>query len=48
MAVQCWPAKAPVFVKDAGAEKFFVRAGPSTMELHGAKMQEYITMRFKR
>ena len=46
MAVQCWPAKSPVFVKDAGAEKFFVRAGPSTMELQGAKMQEYITMRF--
>ena len=46
MAVQCWSAKSPVFVKDAGAEKFFVRAGPSTIELQGAKMQEYITMRF--
>lgn len=46
MAVQCWSAKSPVFVKDAGAEKFFVRAGPSTMELQGAKMQEYLRMRF--
>jgi hypothetical protein len=47
MAVDCWPGKSPVFVKDGNAERFFIRAGASTAELAGSKAQEYVKLRFK-
>lgn len=46
LVVECKPGKAPVFVKDGGAEKFFVRAGASTMELSGSQTHEYVKQRF--
>jgi schlafen family protein len=47
MAVECLPGRSPVFVKDGNAERFYVRTGPSTQELSGAKMQDFIQKRFK-
>ena len=46
LAVECKPAKGPVWVKDGNEERFFVRYGPSTQELTGAQAQEYIKQRF--
>jgi hypothetical protein len=31
----------PAFVKDGGTERFYVRAGPSTTELHGGNITQY-------
>lgn len=47
MAVECWAAKSPAFLKDGNVERFYVRAGPSTAELQGGQMQDYIRQRFK-
>jgi hypothetical protein len=46
LVVECARSRAPVFVKDAGGEKFYVRYGPSTQELSGSGAQEYIKQRF--
>lgn len=47
LVVECQKAQRPVFVKDAGVERFFVRYGPSTQELSGTTAQEYIRQRFR-
>ncbi len=47
LAVECLPAKSPVFVKDGKVERFFVRTGAATTELHGGQAQEFIQKRFK-
>jgi very-short-patch-repair endonuclease len=47
MAVICSRARIPVFLKDAGGEKFFIRSGPSTRELSGSQQLEYIKGRFE-
>lgn len=47
MAVECWPAKSPVFVKDGNVERYFIRAGASTAELPAGQAQEHIKLRFK-
>jgi hypothetical protein len=47
MVVDCWPARSPVFVKDNGAERFYIRAGASTAELSMSQVQEYSKQRFK-
>ena len=46
LIVECDRSKTPVFVKDGGAERFYVRYGPSTQELVGATAQDYIRQRF--
>ncbi len=46
LVIACELAKSPVWVKDGGAERFFVRYGPSTQELVGAASHEYIKQRF--
>jgi hypothetical protein len=46
LIVECEPAKAPVFVKDGGLERFYVRYGPSTQELPGSQVQAFIKHRF--
>ncbi len=46
LVVECDRAKAPVFVKDGSAERFYVRYGPSTQELTGDTAQAYIKQRF--
>jgi predicted HTH transcriptional regulator len=44
--VECSPSPTAVYVKDGPAEKFFVRYGPSTLELTGSAAQAYIKQRF--
>jgi predicted HTH transcriptional regulator len=46
LVVECSPSPIAVYVKDGSAEKFFVRYGPSTLELTGSAAQEYIKQRF--
>lgn len=46
MVVECDPAKAPVFVKDGQAEKYFIRTGPSTTELTASQQNDHISQRF--
>ena len=46
LVVDCKKGKAPVFVRDGNAEKFFVRAGASTMELSSSQTHEYVKQRF--
>jgi very-short-patch-repair endonuclease len=46
MAITCSRARLPVFLKDGGAEKFFIRNGTSTRELSGVQQFEYIKSRF--
>ena len=46
LVVECSKSPSPVYVKDGAAEKFFVRYGPSTQELPGSQVQEYIKQRF--
>ena len=46
LVVRCEKARAPVYVKDGSAERFYVRTGPSTTELPVGKAIEYIKQRF--
>lgn len=46
LVVECKKSKSPVFVKDGGVERFFVRAGASTAELSASQMHEYVKQRF--
>ena len=46
MAVECQPSRKEVFLKTNNQDKFYVRTGPSTEELTGERMQEYIRQRF--
>lgn len=46
LAVECWPGKTPVFLKDGNEERFFIRMGASTGELTGNRMNEYLNSRF--
>lgn len=48
LAVECLPGRSPVFVKDGGSERFYVRMGPSSQELAGVKMQVYVQERFRK
>jgi hypothetical protein len=47
MVVDCWPSRSPVFVKDGGVERFYIRAGASTAELSMSQVQEYAKQRFR-
>ena len=46
LAVECWPARSPVYVKDGNTEHFYIRAGASTSELPVSQVQDYIKQRF--
>lgn len=46
LIVTCTPARLPVFLKDSGSERFFIRNGTSTRELSGNQQLEYIRSRF--
>lgn len=46
LAVECVRGKSPVFVKDGGTERFYVRHGAATVELTGGQTQQYIKNRF--
>ena len=47
MAIDCWPARSPAYLKDNGAERFFIRAGASTAELTLSQVQAFARERFK-
>lgn len=46
--VQCKPSDKPVFLKTpSGEEEFYIRAGPSSTQLTGSELVEYIERKFK-
>lgn len=47
MVVKCRKSPIPVFLKDDGIERFYIRTGPSTTELSASQTQEYVKQRFK-
>ena len=47
MVIDCQPSKTPVFVKDGGVERFYVRTGAATSELPPSQTQQFIKQRFK-
>jgi hypothetical protein len=44
--VECQPARSPAFVKDTAIERFYIRSGPSTAELTGRQVMDYVQQRF--
>lgn len=46
LVVERWAANSPVFVKDIGAEYFYVRTGAATTELTPSQTQDFIKKRF--
>ncbi len=49
LKVECMRSNKPVFLKLPGElEQFYIRTGPSTIELTGSKLVEYIENNFKR
>lgn len=46
LKVHCMGARSPAFVKDGGAEKFFVRTSAATSELSGSQQHDYVAERF--
>jgi len=47
MRVVCEPTKNPVFLKDGNVETFYVRSGPSSVELSGMDLINYVNNRKK-
>ncbi|MDR2698629.1 MAG: putative DNA binding domain-containing protein [Candidatus Methanoplasma sp.] len=48
MRVVCRKSDTPVFLKEGREETFFVRSGPSSVELHGMDTLNYVENRFKK
>ena len=48
LVVNCQRSQTVVYVKDDNVQRFYVRTGPSTTELTGRDMVEYINQRFGR
>lgn len=46
LRVDCSASKSPIYLRDGYAERFYVRAGPSTAELTPSQIQDYIKQRF--
>jgi len=46
LAVDCWAADEPAFLKHKGSDHFYLRVGDTTEELSADQMQEYIKQRF--
>ncbi|MBI1228110.1 MAG: cyclic nucleotide-binding domain-containing protein [Bacteroidetes bacterium] len=47
LRVDCQPATLPAYVKDAVLEHFYIRTGPSTIDLRLSKVYEYVKTRFE-
>lgn len=45
--VVCKKSDSPVFLKDGKQETFYVRSGPSSIDLHGMDTLNYVSNRFK-
>lgn len=48
MRVVCKKGDSPVFLKEGKQETFYVRSGPSSVELHGMDTLNYVANRFKK
>lgn len=46
LRVVCNEARSPVFVKEGGGERFYVRNGPATAELQPSAIQSFVKARF--
>ncbi|MFC1682184.1 helix-turn-helix domain-containing protein [Nanoarchaeota archaeon] len=46
LKVECLKSDKPVFLKTPEGEQFFIRAGPSTTEITGSELVEYINRQF--
>jgi hypothetical protein len=47
LRVDCQPATLPAYVKDSVLEHFYIRTGPSTIDLRLSKLYDYIRGRFE-
>ena len=48
LVANCQRSPSEVFLKDGNAQRFYIRTGPSTTELTGSDMVEYVDQRFRR
>ncbi|MEM8892667.1 MAG: RNA-binding domain-containing protein [Bacteroidota bacterium] len=48
LRVDCEPATQPVYVKDGDKDHFYVRVGPSTINMRLSKVHDYIMQRFEK
>jgi len=48
LRVDCKPSDKEVFLRSEGEEEFFVRSGPSTVQLRGSSLIDYANRRFKK
>ncbi|MCR4317702.1 MAG: DUF262 domain-containing protein [Planctomycetes bacterium] len=48
MVIKCDKSPTPVYVKDEKVERFYIRTGPSTVELAASQTAEFIQHHFKR
>ena len=46
--IDCKKAKKPVFLNDEQEEKFFIRTGPSTSQVQGRELLEYVKRKFEK
>jgi len=46
MVVKCRRSPAPLYLKDGDVERFYIRTGPSSIELSASQTHEYIKQRF--
>ncbi len=46
--IECKKSKNPIFIKDGQDEFFYIRTGPSSTELKGSELIEYIEKKFKK
>jgi len=47
LRVDCRPSSTPVFLKNNGAEEFYVRSGPSSVQLSTSQFHEYSKKHFR-
>ncbi|MEL6252903.1 MAG: RNA-binding domain-containing protein [Bacteroidota bacterium] len=48
LRVDCEPATQPVYIKDGDKDYFFVRVGPSTINMRLSKVHDYVMQRFEK
>jgi len=48
MKVECSESKKPIFLKEGKEEEFYIRIGPSTSEIKGSELVEYIKKNFEK
>ena len=48
LIVKCLKSNKPVFLKINDTEEFYIRAGPSSTQIKGSELIEYIENKFKK